>query len=79
MTEATNLASRSGVSVRRVHRPRIHAKLLCWDDDFAVITSQNWLSSDPPDRKPLQELGVFVHAPGIARNLILRFEAALKE
>ena len=76
---ATNVASQSGVSVRPVRRPRVHAKVLCWDDDSAVITSQNWLSSDPPENRPLQEIGVSVNAPGIAKNLISRFEAARTE
>lgn len=76
---ATNVASQSGVRVRPVRRPRVHAKVLCWDDDSAVITSQNWLSSDPPENRPLQEIGVSVNAPGIAKNLISRFEAARTE
>ncbi len=69
-------ASLEGVNVRPIHRPRLHAKLLAWDDDAAVITSQNWLSADPPDDKPRQEIGVYLNAPGVARALIDRFQAA---
>ncbi len=76
---ATNLASEGGVVVRPIRKPRVHAKLLSWDDDSVVITSQNWLSSDPPENRPLQEVGVFVNAPGLARNVRSRFEAARTE
>ena len=73
---ATNMASQDGVVVRPILRPRVHAKLLSWDDDSVVVTSQNWLSSDPPENRPLQEIGVFAVAPGLARNMRSRFEAA---
>ena len=45
------------VSIRAVRNPRLHAKLLAWDEDSVVVTSQNWLSSDPPDSAPRQEIG----------------------
>jgi len=76
---ATNLASQGGVVVRPIFRPRVHAKLLAWDDDRVVITSQNWLSADPPENRPLQEIGIFVDTPGLARNVRSRFEAARTE
>ncbi|MBB3065774.1 phospholipase D-like domain-containing protein [Limibacillus halophilus] len=65
-----------GVEIRPVRKPRIHAKILAWDDDAVVITSQNWLSADPPDTKPRQEIGVFIKARGLAKNVIERFAAA---
>ena len=76
---ATIEASKGGVEIRPVRKPRVHAKLLAWDDDAVVITSQNWLSADPSDSRPLQEMGVFVRAPGLANNLIDRFDAARVE
>lgn len=42
-------AGDKGVVIRPVRRPRLHAKILAWDDDTLVISSQNWLSADPPD------------------------------
>ena len=44
-----------------------------WDDDFAVITSQNWLSADPGHNSPLQEVGVFLKGARIADNVITAF------
>lgn len=58
-----------------VHEPTVHAKLLAWDDDAVVITSQNWLSADPPDDKPRSEIGLSINSPGIARQIIDRFNA----
>jgi phosphatidylserine/phosphatidylglycerophosphate/cardiolipin synthase-like enzyme len=63
------------VKITPVYEPRLHAKLLAWDEDAAVITSQNWLSADPPDDKPRAEIGLFIRAPGIARQIIERFNA----
>lgn len=56
-----------------VQIPRLHAKLLAWDADSVVITSQNWLSSDPPDSAPRQEIGIFLNGPGIAERVLHRF------
>lgn len=69
-------ADLQGVEIRPVRKPRIHAKLLAWDDDTIVITSQNWLSADPPDDRLRQEIGVCVNVRGIARSVIERFNAA---
>jgi cardiolipin synthase len=69
-------ASNGGVKIRPVRKPRLHAKVLAWDDDSLVISSQNWLSADPPDSSPRQEIGVWIRSTGVARTLIDRFEAA---
>jgi len=41
-----------------VRDPRLHAKLLAWDEDALVVTSQNWMSRDPGFSKYSQQLGV---------------------
>lgn len=46
--------------------PVLHAKLLGWDADDVVITSQNWLSADPSDADVRRELGIHLHSPGAA-------------
>lgn len=65
----------SGVQIKAVHNPRLHAKILGWDDDNLVLTSQNWLSADPGDVDPLQEIGIFVKSTGIARMVRERFNS----
>lgn len=79
VAEMTLDASLSGVQIRPVKKPRLHAKIVAWDDDAVVITSQNWLSADPSDDNPRQEIGVCIRSPGIARILISRFNAARME
>lgn len=64
---------KEGVQIRSVHEPRLHAKILAWDDDCAVVTSQNWLSSDPSESSPLQEIGVYLKGSRIADNVITTF------
>jgi phospholipase D-like protein len=65
-----------GLRIRAVHRPRIHAKVLGWDDDALAISSLNWLSADPPDLAPFREIGVLVEAPQIAEHFLRVFEQA---
>ncbi|MEQ9412619.1 MAG: phospholipase D-like domain-containing protein, partial [Cyclobacteriaceae bacterium] len=74
--EITSEVGRKGVVIRPIRKPRLHAKLLAWDDETIIVTSQNWLSADPPDYDPRQEIGVRITAPNLARKLIERFEMA---
>lgn len=64
----------SGVSIQPVHEPRLHAKLLAWDDDSILITSLNWLSADVSQDNPLQEVGIFVRFPRVADDVIRVFD-----
>ncbi|WP_233342953.1 phospholipase D-like domain-containing protein [Burkholderia cepacia] len=71
-------AQRSGMRIRQVLEPTLHAKFLAWDEDNVVITSQNWLSADPPEDQPYSEIGVFLSCKGIARELIGRVTATFE-
>lgn len=46
--------------------PSLHAKVLGWDMDDVVISSQNWLSADPSDTDVRREFGVHLHSPDVA-------------
>ncbi|CAB3798030.1 phospholipase D-like domain-containing protein [Pararobbsia alpina] len=70
------LIESKGREIQLIQEPKLHAKVLAWDDDTVVISSQNWLSADPADSKLRKEIGVFVQAQGIARDLINDFEAS---
>jgi hypothetical protein len=72
----TATAGEEGVQVRPVVEPRLHAKILAWDDDNVLITSQNWLSADPGESNPRREIGLLVQASGVARQVIDDFEAS---
>jgi cardiolipin synthase A/B len=67
-------AAGAGVRIEPIYQPRVHAKILAWDNDFVVISSQNWLSADPSESNPRGEMGVFLHAPGAGRRVIERFQ-----
>jgi len=69
-------ATDSAVQIRPVHEPMVHAKVLAWDDDFAVISSLNWLSADPSEGNRRGEIGIYVNAAGIARRIIEVFDHA---
>lgn len=57
----------SGLRIRQISDPRMHAKFIAWDDDNVVITSHNLLSADPS--RDFSELGIHVHAAGAGRML----------
>lgn len=55
-------------------RAKLHAKVLAWDADSLLITSQNLLSADPGDSDPRQELGVFIQAQDAAQLFMNAFD-----
>jgi cardiolipin synthase len=69
-------AAAVGVNLKPVEHPRLHAKLLAWDDDSLVVSSLNWLSADPTEFNIAKELGIWIEAPGAARLVFDRFAAA---
>ena len=75
----TSQAIEHGIQLRQIHRPRLHAKVLAWDDDSIVVTSQNWLSADPPDSHPYSEVGIYLSSTGIAQEFIQLTESALRQ
>ena len=38
--------ARQGIGIKPIHQPRLHAKVLAWDNDNLAVTSQNWLSAE---------------------------------
>jgi cardiolipin synthase len=66
----------SGLKMRRVYDPRMHAKFLLWDDQDLVITSQNLLSADPVS--PWAEVGIHLKGARIAREFNERINAVFK-
>ena len=65
------------VSLHRTPGARLHAKILAWDDHDIVVTSLNWLSSDPPDRDVTGEIGMHIHMKGIGKAAVSRFLTGL--
>ena len=76
VAELTVAAGAEGVQVRPVIEPRLHAKILAWDDDNVLITSQNWLSADPGEADVRSEIGLLVQSAGLAHQVIEDFEGS---
>lgn len=74
LTQEANLL---GVSLVPIQAPRIHAKLLVWDDDNAVITSLNWLSADQTQNGGMGEIGVHLRVPGVGRHIAEHLRAEI--
>lgn len=72
-----DLAKANGVLLTPIPAPRLHAKVLVWDEDHALITSQNWLSGDPTWANPGQEVGVYISARGIGAEVARRLQEAV--
>jgi phosphatidylserine/phosphatidylglycerophosphate/cardiolipin synthase-like enzyme len=72
--DLTMEAKNVGVRIAPIFEPKVHAKVLARDDDFVVITSQNWLSADPSEGNLRREMGVYLKAPGIGRRFIEKFK-----
>jgi cardiolipin synthase A/B len=68
--------AKQGVAITPIHRPRLHAKFLAWDDDHLAVTSQNWLSADPAEGALRREIGVYVNSNKVADFLLRRFQHA---
>ena len=67
---------RQGVHIRPIFQPRLHAKVLCWDDDALAVSSQNWLSATSSQANLRREIGMFVELNKIADTFMRRFEHA---
>lgn len=68
--------SKRNLRVVPVQRPRLHAKVLTWDKNNLLVTSQNLLSSDPTGDNHRQEIGVQITHNNSARIFNDRFAAA---
>lgn len=64
------------VTLRAVHDPRLHAKILAWDDDSLVISSLNWLSADASPHRSSEEVGIHIRGGRVADHVIRIFDNA---
>jgi cardiolipin synthase len=55
-----------GVTVAPTKLDGLHAKVLAWDGNSALITSLNWLSAHPTGSRVPREIGVWIELPGIS-------------
>jgi phosphatidylserine/phosphatidylglycerophosphate/cardiolipin synthase-like enzyme len=72
-------AQANGLALRRTKKKPLHGKFLVWDDDDLVVTSLNWASASTDPDFPWGEIGVHIHAPGIATDVLTRLEEIFPE
>jgi hypothetical protein len=75
----TEVASKSGVTLEMVVNPKLHAKILSWDNDHILVSSLNWLSADPKGSDNLKELGIYIQAKEAATVIINNFHKTIFE
>lgn len=66
------IAKGDGIKHEQIRDPNLHAKILAWDDDSVVVSSQNWLSADPSDNDMYSEIGVFLTGSNVAEELLFK-------
>lgn len=67
-------AASNGVRLIRLNKIPLHGKFLAWDEDDITVTSLNWGSAKAHEDFPEAEIGVHIHSPGIAADLMRRIE-----
>lgn len=69
-------AAAGKVRVEPVEFPRVHAKILAWDQDDVLVSSLNWLSADPMNRDSPKEVGLSIKMPNAANLVVDNFAKA---
>ncbi len=69
----------NGVTLIKAKKIPLHGKFIAWDTDDVVITSMNWASASADPSFPAGEIGVHIHAPGIASHFIGELEKIFSE
>ncbi len=72
-------AAQNGVSLIRTKKIPLHAKFVAWDADDLVVTSLNWASASADHDFPWGDIGVHIHAPNLAADVIARLRKILPE
>jgi hypothetical protein len=62
-------ALEGGVYALPISKPTLHGKFFMWDSDDIVVTSMNLGSKQADPFKPLDEVGLHIHGPGVGNML----------
>jgi len=72
-------AQTNGLTLTKTKKIPLHGKFVAWDDDDLIVTSLNWASASADPDFPWSEIGVHIHAPGIATDALSRLEEIFPE
>jgi cardiolipin synthase A/B len=72
-------AQAHGLTLTRTKKIPLHGKFVAWDDDDLIVTSLNWASASADPDFPWGEIGVHIHAAGIASTALVRLEGIFPE
>ena len=64
----------NGVRLVQVGKIHLHGKFLAWDDDDFVVSSLNWTSGSADPDHPWNDIGIYLHAPGLAARALATLE-----
>ena len=65
----------TGVRLVQVGKIQLHGKFLTWDDDDLVVSSLNWTSGSADPDHPWNDIGIYLHAPGLAAHALTTLES----
>ena len=72
-------AKAHGLTLTRTKKVPLHGKFVAWDDDDLIVTSLNWASASADPDFPWGEIGVHIHAAGIASTALVCLEGIFPE
>ena len=69
----------NGLTLTKTKKTPLHGKFIAWDENDLIVSSLNWASASADADFPWCEIGVHIHAPGIATNALGRLESIFPE
>jgi cardiolipin synthase len=72
-------AARHGVRLVKTHKTPLHGKVVVWDDDDVIVTSLNWASASADPDFPCADIGIHIHADGVAAATLAKLRRLFPE
>jgi hypothetical protein len=72
-------AAENGVNLIKTGKTPLHGKIVAWGDDDVVVTSLNWASAAADPDFPWADIGIHIHAPGVAASTMAKLRQLFPE
>jgi hypothetical protein len=72
-------AAANGVNLVKARNTQLHGKIVAWGEDDVIVTSLNWASAAANPDFPWADIGVHIHARGIATQTMAKLEQLFPE